>query len=124
MPLVLSHTTWDAHDPHTIAEFWRELLGWEIAEPDCYHPGSDECYLASPDGHTILFLEVPDAKRVKNRAHMDLRPAAGSTRDDEIDRAVSLGATIVADHRDDLSWAVMADPEGNEFCILKTSASA
>lgn len=117
MSLRLSHTTWDALDPHPVAEFWRELLDWEIQEPDCYHPGSDECYLVSPHGYTILFFRVPDAKQVKNRAHMDLVPD-GSTRDEQVDRAVQLGATIVDDRRGDLGWVVLADIEGNEFCIL------
>lgn len=117
MALRLSHTTWDALDPFAIAEFWRELLNWEVSEPESYFPGSDECYLISPHGYTILFFQVPDAKKVKNRAHMDLA-AENSTRDAEIERALSLGATIVDDRRSDLGWAVMADPEGNEFCIL------
>ncbi|ACV07517.1 VOC family protein [Kytococcus sedentarius] len=117
MGLRLSHTTWDALDPHTIAEFWRELTGWEVSEPESYHPGSDECYLVTPDGYTILFFRVPDAKRLKNRAHMDLRHS-GTSRDEEVERALRLGATMVDDRREDLSWAVMADPEGNEFCIL------
>ncbi|GAA1349052.1 VOC family protein [Falsarthrobacter nasiphocae] len=117
MSLRLSHTTWDALDPHTIAEFWRELLAWDVAESECYHPGSDECYLVSPDGHLILFYKVPDAKKLKNRAHMDFVPE-GASRDEEVDRAVTLGATMVDDRRGDLGWAVMADPEGNEFCIL------
>lgn len=117
MSLRLSHTTWDALDPHPIAEFWRKLLGWQIQEPDSYHPGSDECYLVSPHGYTILFFRVPDAKKVKNRAHMDLVPD-DSTRDEQVDRAVELGAAVVDDRRSDLGWVVLADPEGNEFCIL------
>ena len=117
MAVQLSHTTWDALDPYAVAEFWRALTDWEVAEPDCYEPGSDECYLVTPDGYTILFFKVPDAKKLKNRAHMDLR-AKDSTRDAEIERALELGATMVDDRREDLSWAVLADPEGNEFCIL------
>ena len=118
MSLRLSHTTWDALDPHAIAEFWRALLGWEVDEPHLYRPGSDECSLVGPDGQVVLFFRVPDAKRVKNRAHMDLRAAAGSTRDAEIERALALGAAMVDDRRVDLGWAVLADPEGNEFLSL------
>ena len=121
MSLRLSHTTWDAHDPHAVAEFWRELVSWEVAEPDCYRPGSDECYLVSPHGYTVLFYKVPDAKQVKNRAHLDLVPE-GSTRDEEVERALRLGATMAEDRRDDLGWAVLRDPEGNEFCILQPDA--
>lgn len=118
MSLALSHTTFDALDPYAVAEFWRGLLGWEITEPETYSPGSGECYLRGPRGEVILFYRVPDAKRVKNRAHLDLVPEAGATRDEEVDRALGLGATLVDDRRGDLGWAVLADPEGNEFCIL------
>lgn len=117
MPLRLSHTTWDALNPHAIAEFWRELMDWQIAEPELYHPGSDECYLVTPHGYTVLFYKVPDAKKFKNRAHMDLVPV-GATRDEEVARALKLGAALADDRREDLGWAVMTDPEGNEFCIL------
>ncbi len=74
MSLRLSHATWDALDPYAIAEFWRQLLDWSITEADTYKPGSDECYLTSPHGYTVLFYRVPDAKTVKTRAHMDLAP--------------------------------------------------
>lgn len=118
MSLRLSHTTWDALDPFAVAEFWRGLLGWDVDEPDCYAPGSDECSIVGPEGQVVLFFRVPDAKRVKNRVHMDLRAQAPSTRDAEIARALALGAVVVDDRRGDLGWAVLADPEGNEFCIL------
>jgi predicted enzyme related to lactoylglutathione lyase len=67
-------------------------------------------------------LKVPEPKTVKNRMHMCLRPVDRG-RDDEIDRVLDLGATLVADLRDgDTGWAVLADPEGNEFCVLSTRA--
>lgn len=76
-------------------------------------------------GHQILFIEVPDAKATKNRLHFDLRPRAG-TRDEELARLLALGATQVADHRGNYGpgtgWVVLADPEGNEFCILRSDA--
>lgn len=65
----------------------------------------------------MLFFRVPDAKKVKNRAHMDLVPQ-GASQEEEVARALRLGAVMVDDRRHDLGWAVMADPEGNEFCIL------
>lgn len=117
MSLTLSHTTFDSLDPFPTAEFWRELLGWEIHEPECYRPGSEECYLRGPKGEVLLFLRVPNAKKVKNRAHLDLVPE-NSTRDAEVERALELGARLVDDRRGDLGWAVLADPEGNEFCVL------
>jgi hypothetical protein len=76
-------------------------------------------------GHHILFIEVPDEKHVKNRHHFDLRPRSG-TRDEEVDRVLAAGATMVNDLRGTwgpgTGWAVLADPEGNEFCILRTQA--
>jgi predicted enzyme related to lactoylglutathione lyase len=64
---------------------------------------------------------VPEAKQVKNRIHLDLRPT-DRRRDDEIERVLQLGATEIGDHRkpDGTGWMVMADPEGNEFCILRS----
>ena len=80
--------------------------------------------IQSRDGsHRVLFIQVPDTKQVKNRLHFDLRPAEGS-RDEELARLLELGATTVADHRqpDGTGWVVLADPEGNEFCILRSLA--
>ena len=67
----------------------------------------------------LLFITVPDGKTVKNRVHLDLRPA-DRTREQETERIVALGASQLADHRrpDGSGWITLADPEGNEFCIL------
>ena len=69
----------------------------------------------------MLFIEVPDVKQVKNRIHFDLMPREG-TRDDEVARLLGQGATVVLDLRGEwgpgTGWVVLADPEGNEFCIL------
>lgn len=119
MGLRLSHTTFDALDPYGLAQFWRQMLDWQVQEEDSYKPGSDECYLVSPDGYTVLFMRTPNLKKVKNRVHMDTVPTGDATRDNEYERALRLGATLVADRREDLGWVVMADPEGNEFCILE-----
>ena len=78
----------------------------------------------SPDeSHQILFIDVPDAKQVRNRVHLDLQ-AVDRRRDEEVERVLALGATIVDDLRkpDGSGWAVLADPEGNEFCILRSDA--
>jgi hypothetical protein len=80
--------------------------------------------ILSRDGrHRLLFIEVPDARQVKNRIHFDLRPVDGS-RDAELSRLIGLGATTVDDRRnlDGTGWVVLADPEGNEFCILRGEA--
>jgi hypothetical protein len=73
--------------------------------------------------HRLLFIEVPESKQAKNRIHFDLRPVAG-TRDVELARLIELGAVAVDDHRnpDGTGWVVLADPEGNEFCILRSDA--
>lgn len=78
----------------------------------------------SPDrGQRVLFIEVPESKSIKNRMHFDLVPAQGS-RDDELARLLELGATVEADrrHPDGSGWVVLRDPEGNEFCILRSDA--
>ncbi len=71
----------------------------------------------------LLFIEVPDAKQVENRLHLDLTPAE-STREQELERLLGLGAREFADRRrpDGSGWVVLADPEGNEFCILRSDA--
>ena len=87
-------------------------------------PGHEECMIFSPDRqHRLLFIDVPDSKQVKNRIHFDLRPRQG-TREDELARLLDHGATVVADHRNPNGggWVVLADPEGNEFCILRSLA--
>jgi hypothetical protein len=79
-----------------------------------------------PDGsHQILFVEVPEAKTVKNRVHFDLRPV-DLTQEQEVDRLLRAGASQLADVRGkygpDTGWVVLGDPEGNEFCILRSPA--
>ncbi len=98
------------------------MLGYRDDPDDPNEPGHEECMIAAPDGsHRLLFLEGPDEKLVKNRVHLDLRPAEG-TRDEELARLVAHGAREVADLRtpDGRGWVVLADPEGNEFCILRS----
>ena len=87
-------------------------------EDDDQGPGDEECGLVGPDDRYLLFLKVPEAKTVKNRMHICLRPT-DRTRDEEVDRILGLGATLFDDRRNgDKGWAVLADPEGNEFCVL------
>lgn len=119
MSLRIQCVTIDCHDPKTIAQFWSELLGWRITyeENDEFviepAEGSAECDVC-PD---LLFIKVDDDKTVKNRLHLDLRP---DDQEAEVQRATSLGARAVDIGQDgDESWTVLADPEGNEFCILR-----
>jgi predicted enzyme related to lactoylglutathione lyase len=120
----ISHTTFDAVDAYSQSVFWAGVLGFsqDAEQPDA--PGDEECMIFSPDGsQRLLFIEVPETKQVKNRLHLDLMPATG-TRDEELARLLALGATIVDDLRqpDGTGWVVLADPEGNEFCILRSDA--
>ena len=126
MTSFVSHTTVDCHDAYALSEWWKSLLGYVDVEDDPNEPGHEECTIVDPDsGHAILFLEVPDAQLPDKRIHFDLRPREG-TRDEEVERVRALGATEVADHRGETGagtgWVVFADPEGNQFCILRSPA--
>jgi hypothetical protein len=109
----------DTPDPNGLARWWAELLGWRITDED-----DEEVALAPPegspeDGHVpdLLFLKVPDPTPGKNRLHIDLRP---DDQEAEVARAEALGARRVdIGQGDDVTWVVMADPEGNELCILR-----
>lgn len=102
------------------------MLGYVDVEGDPNLPGHEECMILDPDGgHRLLFIEVPDGKQVKNRIHLDLCPRSG-TRDEALARLRGIGAVEVADLRGKYGpgtgWVVLADPEGNEFCILRSEA--
>jgi hypothetical protein len=121
MASSISHTSVDAHDSYAQSIWWADLLGYVEDPDDPNEPGHEECLISAPDGsHRILFIEVPDDKQVKNRLHFDLRPT-DRTRDEEVDRLLSTGAAVVADRRtEEGGWVTMADPEGNEFCVLRS----
>ncbi|GGX40181.1 VOC family protein [Streptomyces fructofermentans] len=115
---TIHNITFDcAEDPYDLGLFWSELLGRPLADDD--KPGDPEAVLRDPDGGpTLLFVRVPEGKTVKNRIHFDLRPR-GRTRAAEVERALALGARLVADRTrpDGRGWVTLADPEGNEFCV-------
>ncbi len=120
----ISHTTFNALNAYEQSLWWSKVLGWTEIPDDPNEPGHEECMIIDPDGPgRLLFIDVPDAKQVRNRAHLDLRPTDRS-RDEEVERLLELGATLVDDRRtpDGLGWAVLGDPEGNEFCILRSDA--
>ena len=124
MVSYLSHLAIDAHDAYAQSRWWSEALGYHEDPDDPNLPEHEECMIISPDGQVrLLFVDVPDEKVVKNRLHLDLRPVEGG-RDAELARLRALGATEVDDRRtpDGRGWVVLADPEGNEFCILRGQA--
>jgi catechol 2,3-dioxygenase-like lactoylglutathione lyase family enzyme len=124
MTALISHTTFDSRDAQAMSVFWGEVLGFVEDPDDRNEPGDEECLITSADGaQRLLFIEVPEGKSVKNRLHLDLEPAAG-TRDEELGRLLGLGARVLEDRRrpDGSGWVVLADPEGNEFCILRSDA--
>jgi predicted enzyme related to lactoylglutathione lyase len=120
MPLRWKSTCIDAADPPGLAQWWADLLGWRITEAD---DDGDEVVIAPTDddaaGSRMLFGRVPEGKTVKNRLHFDLTP---DDQDAEVARAESLGARRVDIGQGSPSWVVLADPEGNEFCILRSGA--
>lgn len=117
----VSHTSVDAQNAYTQSLFWAEALDYSENPEDPNEPGHQECLLYSPDRrHRILFIEVPEQKTVKNRLHFDLRPTDLS-QEDEVERLLRLGASVHADlRRGDGGWVTMLDPEGNEFCVLRS----
>jgi predicted enzyme related to lactoylglutathione lyase len=124
MSIALSHVTIDCADPYELAGFWHEVTGWP--RPDDDHPGDPEASLFPPNGGTGLWFQVvPEPKTIKNRVHLDLKPT-GRTRDEEIARIGALGAAFIEDHRrpDGSGWVVLADPAGNEFCVLHSDAES
>jgi predicted enzyme related to lactoylglutathione lyase len=118
----IRHITVDSADPWAQAGFWSQVVGYPVADGD--EPGDDEVLIVAPDdaGPGMLFIAVPEGKSGKNRLHVDVQPG-DRTRDEEVDRLLGLGATLVADHRrpDGTGWAVLGDPEGNEFCVERSA---
>ncbi len=122
----ISHTTIDCADPYTLSRWWEQVIDYHEDPGDPNEPDHEECFIGPVGGgQGVLFIRVPEGKSVKNRVHFDLRPT-DRTRDEEVERLLGVGATFVADHRGihgpGSGWIVLADPEGNEFCILRSDA--
>ncbi|GGS36682.1 VOC family protein [Actinokineospora fastidiosa] len=115
----------DCADPHGLARFWCAVLDYEVqdADDDVVTIGSS----AVPEGKnrvgpvppTLTFARVPEGKTVKNRLHIDVNPT-DRDQDDEVRRLLDLGARPADVGQGAESWVVLADPEGNEFCVLRT----
>lgn len=121
MVSVMGQLAIDAADPQAQSRWWSQVLGWQAGPGD----DADEGWVGPPDGngHGLLFLRVPEGKAVKNRLHLDLRPADGTDQATELQRLLDLGATPVDIGQGDVTWHVLADPEGNEFCLLLSTPS-
>lgn len=130
MSLRIRHITFDCADPYRLARFWAELLGYREDPRDPNRPGAGEALILDPQGSAgLLFIRVPEPKAVKNRVHFDVWPEAAEgaqvlTRDQALLRVLELGAGLVEDRRelDGTGWVVLADPEGNEFCLERSRA--
>ncbi|MFG2787996.1 VOC family protein [Streptomyces sp. NPDC048419] len=104
----------DAADPVALGQWWTEALGWVVV-----NDAADE-YEIRPDKDRLpglLFAPVPEGKTIKNRLHLDLRP---DDQEAEVARLLALGARHVDVGQGDVTWVVLADPEGNEFCVLSS----
>ncbi len=109
----------DCHDTGKVARFWAAVLDYQLTSELCADEGM--CWEAkSTDASqpSLVFVPVPEPKTVKLRLHIDVSPVGGATRDEEVERILALGATPADVGQGDQSWVVLADVEGNEFCVL------
>jgi len=121
MSIVVRSITVDSADPYRLALWWCAVLGVPPSPDD--HPDDPEALCSLGEGQPrLLFERVPEGKSGKNRVHIDL--LEGSRQDGEAERLMQLGASFVADHLrpDGSGWVVLADPEGNEFCVERGGA--
>jgi predicted enzyme related to lactoylglutathione lyase len=116
MRSTILNVTFDCADPGTVARFWSAVTGWTLHEEDL-QPGHQEYSVGSSaeDGIRLYFVGVPEPKVIKNRIHLDLIPPGDQQQ--EIARLVKLGASVADPQPADVSWVILADPEGNEFCL-------
>jgi predicted enzyme related to lactoylglutathione lyase len=112
MALLWEEVVVDSRDPKVLGLWWQEALGWVVvSEID------EEFEIAPAEGAhpTLLFAAVPESKSGKNRLHLDFVP---DDQDAEVERLLALGATRADVGQMEMPWVVLADPEGNEFCVL------
>jgi predicted enzyme related to lactoylglutathione lyase len=120
MVSVVQNVAIDCADAYELARFWSEVTGRPV-HPES-RPGDHETQVMLAEGPVLHFNQVPEPKTLKNRIHLCLRPE--TSRDQEVERLLGIGAAFVGDHRDPdgSGWAVLADPEGNEFCVLRSES--
>jgi catechol 2,3-dioxygenase-like lactoylglutathione lyase family enzyme len=117
----------DCHDPVAQASFWAGVLGYHVVRSETSQveigpwehepPDLTEQTRRAPGAPTMVFVTVPEGKAVKNRLHLDVRPVDTSY-DAELQRLLGLGARHADVGQGSQPWTVLADPEGNEFCLL------
>ena len=119
MSSLVLNITFDCLDARAVARFWEAVTGHPSELQ--HQPGNDYWVVGPPDGSLprLLFVTVPEKKATKNRVHLDLLPKDAASQEEEVTRLLGLGASIVDDRRRSSpgGWIVMADPEGNEFCV-------
>jgi hypothetical protein len=116
MGLIFEEICVDATDPTALGQWWSRVLGWQQSVDE-----DGDVRLTAPQGAgpTWLFARVDDKRVVKNRIHFDFRPVDQRA---EVDRLIEMGARHVDIGQGEQTWVVLADPEGNEFCVLSGSA--
>jgi predicted enzyme related to lactoylglutathione lyase len=120
MATRLVHLVVDAAEPARLARFWAEALGWVVAaeeadEVDVWPSGFS---YPDPSALPLVFVSAPEPKTGKNRLHLDLATGSAAHQAAEVERLLALGAVPVDIGQRDVPWTVLADPEGNEFCVL------
>ena len=123
----LTEVVVDCHDPEAQARFWAAALGYHVVRREDAQveigpwarepPDLPQQVRQAPVVPTLVFVAVPEGKTVKNRLHLDLRPVDGSHAE-EVERLIGLGARRADIGQGEVPWVVLADPEGNEFCLL------
>jgi predicted enzyme related to lactoylglutathione lyase len=116
MSSTVLNITFDCSDTAKVARFWAAVTGWDLRV--AYQSANQVEFSVGPPptgGVRLYFVPVPEPKTVKNRVHLDVVPVGGQQQ--EIARLVGLGAAVSGDQPGDAGWVVLADPEGNEFCV-------
>jgi catechol 2,3-dioxygenase-like lactoylglutathione lyase family enzyme len=122
-------TVIDCGDPAAQADWWARALGWakvyeapdEVVLVPAYAGAEDDPTPVDRRGPGLVFVPVPEGKTVKNRLHLDLAPFAGDDQAAEVQRLLDMGATRAdVGQAETVSWVVLRDPEGNEFCVLSS----
>lgn len=115
MSLSWEQVVIDAHDHRALGRWWAQGLGWVVTFEDDTEVEVRQSQESAP---ALLFLPVSDERVVKNRLHLDFRPDDQAR---EVERLIGMGATRIDIGQGEATWVVLADPEGNEFCVLRSA---